>query len=144
MPDARSADRARTGGPPETHSGRLRRPGLGLPYDRASDVWPASAPALTGNEWLYVLDGEIAVEVDGHRTVLRPDGSVFAPRGSAHAYQNFAGATAKMLAMTMPGGFEHFFAELAVANEARAEPDFARLEELMNDYGMELLAPPLS
>jgi hypothetical protein len=49
-----------------------------------------------------------------------------------------------MLAMTMPGGFENFFAELAAANEGRAEPDFARLEQLMNDYGMELLAPPLS
>ena len=58
-------------------------------------VPPMSGPPLhrhsREDEWLYVLDAEIAVDVDGERTVLRADGSVFAPRGSAHGYQNFTG-----------------------------------------------------
>jgi mannose-6-phosphate isomerase-like protein (cupin superfamily) len=111
-------------------------------------VPPMSGPPLhrhsQEDEWFYILDGEITVEVDGQRVVLRPDCSAFAPRGSAHAYQNFGVNTAKMLVMTTPGGFERFFAEAEAANEGRTEPDFARLEQLMNQYGMELLGPPLS
>jgi uncharacterized cupin superfamily protein len=36
------------------------------------------------DEWFYVLDGEITVEVDGQRTVLQAGGSAYAPRGTAH------------------------------------------------------------
>lgn len=111
-------------------------------------VPPMSGPPLhrhsREDEWFYVLDGEITIEVDGHRTVLRVDASGFAPRGTAHAYQNFSGSTARMLVMTMPGGFERFFAEVSAATEGQSAPDFARLEGLMNQYGMELLGPPLS
>jgi mannose-6-phosphate isomerase-like protein (cupin superfamily) len=112
------------------------------------NVPPMSGPPLhrhsREDEWFYVLDGEITIEIDGQRTRLRADASGFAPRGTAHAFQNFSGTTSKMLVMTMPGGFERFFAEVDSANEGRAEPDFVRLEQLMNQYGMELLGPPLS
>jgi mannose-6-phosphate isomerase-like protein (cupin superfamily) len=111
-------------------------------------VPPMSGPPLhrhsREDEWFYVLEGEITVEVDGQRIVLNPNGSAFVKRGSVHAYQNFSTKPAKTLVMTTPGGFERFFAEVSASNEGRSEPDFARLEQLMNEYGMELLGPPLS
>ena len=41
------------------------------------------------DEWFYVLDGEIVLQVDGQRFSAGAGTSAFAPRGTAHAYQNF-------------------------------------------------------
>src|SRR5215470_7029487 len=39
------------------------------------------------DEWFYVLDGEITLQVDGERMVLPAGGSALAPRGTAHSFQ---------------------------------------------------------
>jgi quercetin dioxygenase-like cupin family protein len=116
-------------------------------------VFQLTAPPMSGpplhrhsreDEWFYILEGEITFEVDGKRSVARAGGSGFAPRGTVHAYQNFTNKTAKLLVMTTPGGFCEFFEALSAANKGLAVPDFARSEEIMNEYGMEMLGPPLS
>ena len=121
--------------------------------DGAAAVFHLTAPPMSGpplhrhsreDEWLYILEGEITFEVDGKRFVLRDGGSAFAPRGTAHAYQNFTNATAKLLVMTTPGGFHEFFEALSAANKGLSVPDFARSEQIMNEYGIEMLGPPLS
>jgi quercetin dioxygenase-like cupin family protein len=61
------------------------------------------------DEWFYVLDGEITAEIDGQRIVLRKGSSAFAPRGTAHTYQNFDDAAAEILVLVVPGGFNQFF-----------------------------------
>jgi hypothetical protein len=53
-------------------------------------------------------------------------------------------ATAQMLVMVTPGGFNQFFEELSSLNRGLAAPDLVRTEQLMNAYGIELLGPPLS
>jgi len=40
------------------------------------------------DEWFCILRGEITFEIDGERIVLRAGGSAFAPRGTAHSFQN--------------------------------------------------------
>ncbi len=95
------------------------------------------------DEWFYVLEGEITVEIDGQRVQLRPGASAFAPRGTAHAFQNFQAETARMLVMVTPGGFHQFFEEVSALNHGLPAPDLAGTERLMNAYGMELLGPPL-
>ncbi len=111
-------------------------------------VPPISGPALhrhsREDEWFYILEGDLTFEADGSRFALPAGGSGLAPRGTAHAFQNFTSTTAKLLVMTTPGGFSDFFADLAAANAGLATPDFARSEQIMNDYGIELLGPPLS
>ena len=49
-----------------------------------------------------------------------------------------------MLVMFTPGGFQRFFEELPVLNRRLRAPDRARVEQLMNKYGVEVLGPPLS
>ena len=121
--------------------------------DGAVAVFHLTAPPMSGppmhrhlreDEWFYVLEGELTFEVDGKRFVQGDGGSVFAPRGSVHTYQNLTNSTAKLLVMTTPGGFSDFFAALSEANKGLAKPDFARSEQILNEYGMEMLGPPLS
>jgi quercetin dioxygenase-like cupin family protein len=111
-------------------------------------VSPMSGPPLhrhsREDEWFYVLDGEITVEIDGERTVLREGGSAFAPRGTAHTFKNFGDDTAQMLAIVIPGGFNQFFEELSSLNRGLSAPDLVRTGQLANRYGIELLGPPLA
>jgi mannose-6-phosphate isomerase-like protein (cupin superfamily) len=119
----------------------------------AAAIFHLTAPPISGppvhrhsreDEWFYVLDGEITAEIDGRRTVLPAGGCAFAPRGTAHTYQNFGVANAQILVMVTPGGFNQFFEELSSLNAGLPAPDLARTEQLMNSYGMEVLGPPLS
>lgn len=96
------------------------------------------------DEWFYVLDGGITCEVDGQRFNAGAGSSVFAPRGTAHTFQNFREETAHILVMMTPAGLDQFFEDLTKQNKGLSQPDFVRVEQLMQSYGMELLGPPLS
>jgi quercetin dioxygenase-like cupin family protein len=112
------------------------------------NVPPMSGPPLhrhsREDEWFYVLEGQITMQVDGQQTIVRAGGSAFAPRGTVHTFHNFGPAPARHLVMVTPGGFQRFFEELALLNRGLPAPDLARVEQLMNEYGVELVGPPLS
>jgi quercetin dioxygenase-like cupin family protein len=90
---------------------------LAISYE---NVPPMAGPPLhrhsREDEWFYVLEGQLTIQVDGQRTILRADDSAYAARGTVHAYQNFGPTAARMLVMFTPGGFQRFFEELAVLN----------------------------
>jgi quercetin dioxygenase-like cupin family protein len=112
------------------------------------NVPPMSGPPLhrhsREDEWFYVLEGQITIQVDGQRTILRAGDSAFAPRGTVHTYQNFGVVPARHLVMVTPGSFQRFFEELSLLNRGLPAPDLVQAEKLMNKYGVELLGPPLS
>jgi quercetin dioxygenase-like cupin family protein len=112
------------------------------------NVAPMAGPPLhrhsREDEWFYVLEGQITVQVDGQPTILRAGGSAFAPRGTVHTYQNFGLAAARMLVMFTPGSFRRFFEKLAVLNRGLGAGDLVPVEQLMNKYGVEVLGPPLA
>jgi mannose-6-phosphate isomerase-like protein (cupin superfamily) len=112
------------------------------------DAPPMSGPPLhrhsREDEWLYVLDGEVTVVVDGHRSVLGTGASAFAPRGTAHTFQIFGRASAQLLVLVTPGGFNQFMEPVSALNKPLSAPDLAGTERIMNEYGLELLGPPLS
>jgi mannose-6-phosphate isomerase-like protein (cupin superfamily) len=119
----------------------------------AAAVFHLDAPPMSGpplhrhsreDEWFYVLEGEVTVEVDGSQSVLSVGGSAFAPRGTAHTFQNFGPAGARMLVMVTPGGFDQFLRALSALNKPLPAPDFTRTEQILKEYGLELLGPPLS
>lgn len=112
-----------------------------------------TAPKLSGpplhrhsreDEWFYVLDGELVWEVDGQRFSGGRGASAFAPRGTAHTFQNFRDETARLLVMLSPAGLERFFEEVSALNKGLSQPDFAGVAALAPNYGLELLGPPLS
>ena len=96
------------------------------------------------DEWFYVLDGELTFEVDGQRFTGGAGTSAFVPRGSAHTYQNFRDEAAHILVIETPAGLDRFFENVTAQNKGLSQPDLARVEQLMQSYGLELLGPPLS
>jgi hypothetical protein len=96
------------------------------------------------DEWFYVVEGQITVRVDGHETIVRAWGSAFAPRGTAHTFQNFGPTAARVLVLFTPGHFQQFFEELSSLIKVLPTPDLVRVEQLMNKYGVEVLGPALS
>jgi len=135
----------------------LGEPGLvklaGADTGNAVAIVQLTVPTLAGpplhrhsreDQWFYVLDGEITCEVDGQRFTAGAGSSPFAPRGTAHAYQNFRDEEAHILVMVTPAGLDQFFEDVTTQNKGLSQPDFARVEQLMQSYGMESLGPPLS
>ena len=65
------------------------------------------------DEYTYVLEGEIGVQLGEEVRVARPGDLVFKPRGVPHAFWNPGDVPARALEIISPAGFEHYFAELA-------------------------------
>lgn len=125
----------------------------GADTDNAVSVVHLTVPKLSGpplhrhsreEEWFYVLGGELTFEVDGQRFTAGTGSSAFAPRGTAHTYQNFCDDAAHLLVMVTPAGLDKFFEDVSALNRGLSQPDYARVEQLMQSHGMELLGPPLS
>lgn len=91
------------------------------------------------DEYTYVLEGEVGVQVgDEVRYAIAGD-LVFKPRGIAHAFWNRRDEPARALELISPAGFERFFAEAAsLLPPHLPEPDFAALAALQQRYGLEM------
>jgi quercetin dioxygenase-like cupin family protein len=92
------------------------------------------------DEYSYVLEGEVGVQVGDQVVTGKPGDLVFKPRGIWHAFWNAGDAPARVLEIISPAGFERFFAELAPIVEkagglAEAGPEVA---ELQARYGVEM------
>jgi quercetin dioxygenase-like cupin family protein len=101
------------------------------------------------DEAFYVLDGQISVYV-GEQVVRAGAGDfLWAPRDVAHAFR-VESASARVLVVSTPGGFDQFFfetgqpaPELSVPSAAEVEPpDLDAVVAALADYGVEVLGPP--
>jgi len=98
------------------------------------------------DEWWYILEGEYLFEVDGEEIHAGPGATVFAPRGSRHAFMNTGQGPARSLVTVVPGGLDLFFSELSAAapTAAAAAADPGLVAEIFRKHGLELLGLPLS
>ena len=86
-------------------------------------------------EAFYVLEGELNVLV-GERTVTATAGAfVLVPRGTVHTYSKAGTASAKILVIISPAGFEKFFEEIA------GPPDLDKIKALAPKYNLEIVGP---
>ena len=92
------------------------------------------------DEYTYVLEGEIGVQVGEEVCVARPGDLVFKPRGVPHAFWNAGDAPARALEIISPAGFERYFAELAPlfppANQGALDEE--AIGAVRAKYGLEL------
>jgi quercetin dioxygenase-like cupin family protein len=65
------------------------------------------------DEYTYVLEGEIGVQVGEEVRVAQQGDLVLKPRGVPHAFWNAGDTLARALEIISPAGFERYFAELA-------------------------------
>jgi mannose-6-phosphate isomerase-like protein (cupin superfamily) len=91
------------------------------------------------DEYSYVLEGEVGVQVGDEVRYARPGDLVFKPRGIWHAFWNRADDPARLLEIISPAGFEGYFAEIApLLPPNRAEPDLAALAAARARYGLQM------
>jgi mannose-6-phosphate isomerase-like protein (cupin superfamily) len=96
------------------------------------------------DEWWYVLEGEFLFEVDGEQIRVGAGATVFAPKGSRHAFQNVGGTPGRTIVTVVPGGLDRFFEEVDATVQPDAPPDPVVISALFRKHGMELLGPPLA
>ncbi len=91
------------------------------------------------DEYSYVLEGEVGVQIGDEVRYAQPGDLVVKPRGIPHAFWNRTDEPARLLEIISPGGFERYFAELApLLPPQAAEPDFEALGALQARYGLEM------
>ena len=92
------------------------------------------------DEYTYVLEGEIGVQIGEEVRVARPGDLVFKPRGVAHAFWNAGEAPARALEIISPAGFERYFAEIAplLPPAHPGPPDEQALLAVQQKYGLEM------
>jgi mannose-6-phosphate isomerase-like protein (cupin superfamily) len=91
------------------------------------------------DEYSYVLEGEVGVQIGDEVRYARPGDLVRKPRRIPHAFWNRTDEPARLLEIISPGGFERYFAELAPLLPPQAPaPDFAALAALQARYGLQM------
>jgi quercetin dioxygenase-like cupin family protein len=92
------------------------------------------------DEYTYVLEGEIGVQIGEEVLVARPGNLVFKPKGVPHAFWNATDTLARALEIISPAGFERYFAELAPlfppANQSLLDEE--ALGAVRAKYGLEM------
>lgn len=94
-------------------------------------------------EWFWILQGEFEFEVGGEVHRLGPGASQFAPRHVPHRWRKTGEADGVMLILAQPSaGMEDFFDRFAQLSPEQLQ-DFAYLNGLFAECGMEVVGPPL-
>lgn len=100
------------------------------------------------DETFIVLEGELAIHIDGTDFRAAPGSITFAPRGLPHFYQAES-EECRFLALITPAGFEQWFVEtgepagdLSLPPIPDSPPDVGALIAAAARYGVEILGPP--
>jgi hypothetical protein len=100
------------------------------------------------DEWIYVVDGELEIELDGARRHLSTGESVFIPRKVKHAWSAAGDSPAKIVDVYQPAGkIEDFFRHLGSYSLDQPIHDCLTLDQfrlLFKNHGMDLTGPPLA
>jgi quercetin dioxygenase-like cupin family protein len=89
------------------------------------------------DEYSYVLEGRVGVQLGGDVIEAGPGSLVFKPRGVAHAFWNAGDEPARLLEIISPAGFEHYFRELAPLLAA-TERDEAAIGDVVSRYELDI------
>jgi quercetin dioxygenase-like cupin family protein len=96
-------------------------------------------------DMFYVLEGTLTFQIGEDRKEASAGAFVCAPPGVPHTFSNLAAEPARFLNFNVPGGFEHYIRRLAEAwQEAGGPPDPAVLTEIVADYDIEVVGPPVT
>jgi quercetin dioxygenase-like cupin family protein len=95
------------------------------------------------DEALYVIEGEILLNVEGEEHVVGAGGFTFAPRGCAHAFV-VTSEHARILCIQTPGSGQAFYRNLSQpATESGTGPvDFDRVREVAVETGATTIVGP--
>ncbi len=127
-------------------SGREVGPGFAVVETLLHPVAAAPAHLHHGtDEALYVLEGELVLEVGDHRFKTQPGSFAFLPRDIPHRYLPQEPGPVRVLWVLTPAGFEGYWREIGepitpgVPAPPPVPPDPLRMAELGRRYATEFL-----
>jgi quercetin dioxygenase-like cupin family protein len=88
------------------------------------------------DEYSYVLEGEVGVQIGDEVAIAKPGELVFKPRGIKHAFWNPGDTPARLLEIISPAAFSKYFEELEPLWARPGGPDFEAVAELQARYGL--------
>lgn len=91
------------------------------------------------DELFLVVEGQISYFANGAWTEVGVGGVAYLPKGAAHCYRNLGRSPSRHWIITLPSGFERFFAACAEEFARPGGPDPTRIVEIHQDHGIELL-----
>lgn len=94
-------------------------------------------------EALYIVEGELNVQI-GERTLQARAGTfALVPRGTVHTFSNPTPRPARALVIVSPAGFEKAFEEMAeVAPRADEPPNMEKLLVIAKKYNLKIVGAP--
>ena len=90
------------------------------------------------DEFSYVLEGEVGVQIGDETLTAGPGDLVLKPRGVPHAFWNPTDRPARLLEVIAPGDFAAYFEQLAGLLRHDGPPDPEALGALAAVHGMDL------
>src|SRR5262249_21784620 len=90
-------------------------------------------------EAFYILEGAFDIQIGDRTETLSAGAFVHFPRGIPHAYQNARTAPSRALVLAIPGGLEHFFAEMSQVDPADADA-FQKVAVIADRHGIQVSA----
>jgi quercetin dioxygenase-like cupin family protein len=117
-----------------------------------STVAAGSSPPLHvhhgEDESFYVLEGELTFKAGDETFEVGPGSFVFLPRDLPHTFVVEGDTPARLLTLLTPGGSERMFVDGGRTPEhaglpPAGPPDVERLKRVAEQYGNEIVGPPL-
>jgi quercetin dioxygenase-like cupin family protein len=90
------------------------------------------------DEYSYVLEGEVGVQIGEDVTVARTGDLVIKPRGIQHAFWNAGDRPARVLEIISPAPFVKYFEEISPLMMGPEGPDFPAIAALQARYGLSM------
>ena len=111
------------------------------------EAW-GSGPVLHAHdavdEGFFVAAGLLEVALGDERHRAAPGSFIWVPRNTPHTFANAGEEPVHVLALALPGGIEHMFAEQAAHLEStNGQPDPEVLDEIGKRHGAVTLGPPI-
>lgn len=95
------------------------------------------------DEAIHVIAGEVTVKLGEERHVLEAGAYAMAPRGLPHTYRNSGEEPARALFVYTPGNHWRYLQETGERGPVEDESGIEELLPILEEYGIEMVGPPL-
>ena len=96
------------------------------------------------DEFVYVIDGHLLVQLGEERHDLGPGCFAWMPRQVPHGFANVSDSPAHIVGGVMPGGIEKYFAaQSSYLAQLAGPPDLERIVAIWAGSGARLAGPPI-
>jgi len=107
------------------------------------DHTPSGGPSphyhLNEDEAFHVLEGRVALLLNGEWREIGPGRAAFMPRRVVHTFKNVGDRPSRMLLTTIPSGFEKFFTHCAAEFAKAGGPEMSPIMQIGSEHAIHFL-----